>query len=78
MISIFDLFKKALPKPAFLVRSEHVSKHQASKRGYSHQATNRVKRRGPVLTQHQRVVNGRAKRLGLSIVEYETKFGKGE
>lgn len=52
------------------------SKHQASKKGYTHTRKKPVLARrtvGP--TNHQRMIVIRAERLGLSILDYCNKFG---
>ncbi len=46
------------------------SKHQASKSGYRHQGHKNGKVKGDGLTNHERVIAGRAKRQGLTPEQY--------
>jgi hypothetical protein len=51
-------------------------KHEASKPGFIHSIKKvaNKKRSGDGLTNHERVVAGRAKRLGISVEEYRRRF----
>lgn len=51
-------------------------KHQASKPGFLHSVKKVAskKRAGDGLTNHERVVAGRAKRMGITVEEYRRRF----
>jgi hypothetical protein len=60
----------------------HSSKHQKSKKGANHKVLKIEKktRAGSwvtTLTNHERVMVGRASRMGITLTEYKTMFVKG-
>ena len=55
-----------------------ITKHEASKRGYKHQPkAHRNGREVLAMTNHERVVWGRATRMGITVEEYKRRFPKG-
>lgn len=78
LMSLSTLFEKALPRPSLGPNHVDPSKHHASKRGYEHKPVKRRKtRRKLALTNHERLIFARAKRMGVTVTEYERKFPKG-
>jgi hypothetical protein len=71
-------FFKALAKLSNIAPARY-SKHQGSKRGYKHtrKASNRNGREILDMTNHERVVFGRATRMGITVEEYKRRFPKG-
>jgi hypothetical protein len=76
LVSLLELFSKALPRPSFHRPGvPRASIHRASKRDYEHKHGKGFFHRKEVIpTQHERVIMGRAARLGISVHEYQIRF----
>jgi hypothetical protein len=72
-MNIIEFFQKALPKQAFRLIEPRHSKHQASKRGHKHMSKRMPSNHHSSITiptQHERVVAGRARKMGMSVKQY--------
>jgi hypothetical protein len=76
-INLLKLIESALPKRAFTPRVPRHSKHQASKRGakHFHKVPGFTNQGKLPITNHERVVVLRARRMKISVKDYCARFG---
>lgn len=75
LMNIGEIFAKALPRLGWKMSVPKTSKHQASKRGAKHFHRPFARNGGKTtLTNNQRVVNARARRMGVDVSEYYRRY----